>query len=140
MDNDGVTDNGKGGLLMTVTIGTTQQIVDRQSRDVGAIRVEQVDGDLVLGRFVAGAEYAEFAPVFAKFEEAVDANALSLVDAIDHEITEFGLRLNMPGDLPIAIHDVQIWRDGGISFRCKSLPAIHLNGAVQSTYLRAASS
>jgi hypothetical protein len=63
--------------------------------------------------------------VFRAFEEAVNSQALAVVDELDAAIATLGLHLRSP-DSPqrLDIHDVQIWSDGGITFRMDDLDAV----------------
>jgi hypothetical protein len=54
--------------------------------------------------------------LFEEFEEAVNLQALRLVDELDTEIAALGLYLRTPDGLQrMEIHDVQIWSDGDVT-------------------------
>jgi hypothetical protein len=99
----------------------TEQIVDlldTQNRQIGHIRIERQEDDLLFGMFVPGPAFPSVEKLFHDFEEAVDAQALHVVDELDVAIAGLGLYLYCPGvSEPIAIQDVQIWSDGGITCR-----------------------
>ena len=93
-------------------------LIDAQQREIGQVTIECNKGNLILGKFVPGSDFSAVKDLFQYFEEAVNLQALSVVDELDIEITSLGLRLCSPnGSPPIEIHDVQIWSDGSITFR-----------------------
>jgi hypothetical protein len=59
--------------------------------------------------------------LFQEFEEAVNLQALSVIDELDTAITALGLHLQTPRDSQrLEVHDVQIWSDGSITCRVGS--------------------
>jgi hypothetical protein len=97
-----------------------QKIVlrDSQQRPLGQIAVERTENDLVFGQFEPGAGFPAVASLFHDFEEAVNLQALAVVDQLDAVIASLGLYLCSPdGSNCLDIHDVQIGSDGSISFR-----------------------
>ncbi len=97
------------------------QLIDRQGHQIGQIEIERREENLIFGRFVPDSAFSTMQHLFQEFEEAVDAQALSVVDELDTAIATLGLHLNMPGDSQcLEAHDVQIWRDGSISCRVES--------------------
>src|SRR5258708_5330073 len=114
---------------MQLCVGQTLSLVDGQNRPVGRITVEQQDADLLCGRFHADAGFAAVEPLFRAFEEAVNSQALSLVDELDRTIASMGFQLQPAGGEPtVPISDVQIWSDGGVSCRLRDTPMALLNG------------
>ena len=56
--------------------------------------------------------------LFRDFEEAVNLQALSVVDELDAAIRALGLYIHLPDDSQrLNVYDVQIWSDGNVSFR-----------------------
>jgi hypothetical protein len=98
-------------------------ITDAAGRDIGSFHIEEVEPGRMLGTFTPGADYPAVAPLFAYFEELVDNQVLSLVDEAAEKIQAIGPRL--ADGTPI--HDVQIYSDGGASFRLP--PQSERNGA-----------
>lgn len=96
-------------------------LVDAQEHQVGQIVVERREANLVFGRFVPGPAFSSVQPLFQQFEEAVNCQALSVVDELDAAIAALGLYVHMPDDSqPIEAQDVQIWSDGSITCRVGS--------------------
>ncbi len=96
----------------------TVDLLDAQKRQMGQIRIERQENDLLFGLFVPGPAFSNVEKLFHDFEEAVDAQALHVVDELDVAIAGLGLYLYGSGvSEPIDIQDVQIWRDGGITCR-----------------------
>jgi hypothetical protein len=102
----------------------TQQLldlVDPQRRLLGRVLIEEIRGDLILGRFTEGPGYASLEHLFSAYREAVNQQLFSHVDELDDTIAALELRLLAPdaADVP-AIYDVQIG-SGRISFRLRPL-------------------
>ncbi len=111
-------------------------LLDAQQRLLGRVGVERTEGELVLGTFSAGPAFPAVEHIFHDFEEAANAQALAVVEECDAAIAALGLHLQSPdGSQGIAIHDVQIWSDGGMSCRLgprAPLPANGTGGAAQT--------
>lgn len=103
---------------MQVITGQTFQMVDAKQRVLGQVLIEDNKEDgLILGKFVPGPAFAETAWLFRKFEQAVDSQALGIVDELDSAIADLGLELRpMAGSGKIRVRDVQIWSGGDITF------------------------
>ncbi len=94
------------------------QLTDRRRRQIGQFTIESRENELIMGRFVPGPAFPAVEQLFRDFEEAANAQALSVVDEFDAKIAALGLCLRSPDGLQrIRIHDVQIWSDGGITCR-----------------------
>lgn len=91
-------------------------LLDARQRPIGQIMLERCQDDMIFGQFVPGKAFATVEQLFQEFEEAVDAQALSIVDQLDAEIAALGLCLRF-GTQVTKIKDVQIWSDGGITFQ-----------------------
>jgi hypothetical protein len=99
------------------------QLVDRQEQQLGQIEIERREENLIFGRFVPGPTFSAVQPLFQEFEEAVNLQALSVVDELDTAIAALGLQVHTPGDPQrIEAHDVQIWSDGSITYRVGGAP------------------
>lgn len=93
-------------------------LIDAQQRQIGQVTIERNKGNPILGKFVPGSDFSAMEHLLQDFEEAVNLQALSIVDELDTEIPALGLHLCFPDRSPrIEIHDVQIWSDGSITFR-----------------------
>ena len=113
---------------MQVQTGQVLDLLDAQDRPVGRVQVESVEGELLLGKFTAGPAFPVVEHLFRAFEEAVNEQALSVVDELDAAISCLGLNLRAEGGVPtMAVSDVQIWGDGSLSLRLASAPLA--NGA-----------
>jgi hypothetical protein len=109
-------------------------LVDAQDCPIGEITVENREGNLLLGRFVPGPAYTAVENLFRAFEEAVNSQALKLVDELDVAIAALKLQLgSSDGKERFELSDVQIWSDGGFSCRLANPALLTRNGAVQST-------
>ena len=96
----------------------TVHLIDAEGRQVGQIVIERSEDKLVFGKFTPGPTFPAVQHLFREFEEAVDLQALSVVDELDAAIDALGLHLRSPdGSQRVEIHDVQIWSDGGITCR-----------------------
>ena len=108
----------------------TFQLMDAQQNDLGRVTFESNEDGLLAGTFTPGSDYSAVEPLFRAFEEAADLQAMSAVDRLDAEIAALGLQLCSPdGTARVAVHDVQIWADGGISCRLKAPAPVPLNGS-----------
>ena len=66
-----------------------------------------------------------FCRKFQAFEEAVNSQVLALLDELDAAIAALGLHVASPdGSQCFDVRDIQIWSDGGITFRIYDLDAI----------------
>jgi hypothetical protein len=91
---------------------------DARQHSVGQIVLEGSEGGLLSGKFTPGADFAAVKDLFRRFEEAVEAQALSVVDELDTALAALGLHLSsVDGSQSISIHDVQIWNDGSVTCR-----------------------
>ena len=107
-------------LNMQKTSAQAFLLRDGRGKDLGQITVEESRGGLVSGRFHPGPGFDRVEPLFLAFEEAVNCQALGAVDRRAADIAALDLRLVSPdGTEAAAIHDVQIWSDGG--FSCRSV-------------------
>lgn len=94
------------------------ELRDSQRRLMGQIIIDRIASDLAFGKFEPGAGFPAVVSLFRAFEEAINLQALALVDQLDTAIASLGLVLSSPdGADCLDIHDVQIWSDGSISFR-----------------------
>lgn len=94
----------------------TIELVDRDGTCLGQVRIESQEGTSLQGEFLPTSEFAKVAPLFHEFEDAVTSQALSILDRLDAKIAELGLHLRI-AEASYPAHDVQIYRDGGVSLR-----------------------
>ena len=110
------------------------QLVDAKRRNIGKVKIDNQEDHLLTGEFVPGPNFSLVKEIFQKFEDAVNVQALSIVDQLDQEIAAFGLQLYVPDHgQSIKIHDVQIWRDGGFSCQLTSEFLPPTNGLPHAT-------
>lgn len=103
---------------MQLQVKQIVHLVDRQGQQIGQIEIERREENLIFGRFVPGPAFSTVQPLFQEFEEAVNLQALSMVDELDTAIAALGLHVQTPGALQrIEAHDVQIWSDGSVTYR-----------------------
>ncbi len=108
-------------MTPTLTRPTTLELSDAAGRDLGAVAVESVEGELVLGTFSPGPDYGAVEPVFRELAEMVESFSLHRVDEAFAAIAGLGVTVRLDGVGPaVAAGDVQIDSDGG--FACL-LPA-----------------
>jgi hypothetical protein len=108
-------------------------LVDAEQRQIGQIRIERQEEDLIFGTFIPGPAFPGFEQLFREFEEAVDLQALHVIDELDAAIAMLGLHLRCPDIMePIAIQDVQIWSNGGITCRLCGQSAPPTDAKLQS--------
>lgn len=109
-----------GVLAATRTFAVT----DPAGRDLGQFRVESIQNGLVLGDFDPGPDYPAVEPVFRHFAEVVEQQSFSYLDAAEAAVAALGVTVRAGGEgQSIAVHDVQIYSDGGASFRLPLDPA-----------------
>jgi hypothetical protein len=117
--------------MMHLVANQTVHLLDPSQRLLGRVIVERSGDDLIIGTFQPGPEYSTVADLFHRFEEAANSQALAVVDEIDAAIAALGLSLSvLDGSQRQAIHDVQIWSDGGFSCRPGAALEGSVNGAV----------
>lgn len=113
---------------MSVLAATrTFAVTDPAGRDLGRVRVESVEDRLVLGDFDPGPDYPAVEPVFRHFAEVVEQQSFSYLDAAEAAVAAIGVAVRADGEgEPVPVSDVQIYPDGGASFRLP--PAFARNG------------
>jgi hypothetical protein len=110
------------------------QLIDANQRNIGHVRIASQVEELLTGEFAPNSDFPLAKELFGKFEEAVDVQALGVVDQLDKEIAALGLQLYSPEHRQsIKIHDVQIWCDGGFSCRVLADPTWAINGLAHAT-------
>lgn len=105
---------------MAIRLDQKMDLFDSNHHRLGKIAIERIEGNLLSGTFEPGSAFATVERLFRQFEEAVDVQALGVVEKLDSAIASLGLYLVPPeGTGAFAIHDVQIWSDRGISLRIR---------------------
>jgi len=78
----------------------------------------QHEGGATLARFTPGSDYAKVAPLFEEFEDAVSEVSLHAAGDVADRIEALLPSLRLPsGSSRERVYDLQIFRDGGASFR-----------------------
>lgn len=102
-------------------------LVNTEKRLLGQVVIERSEDGRCFGSFTPRPAFSVVQPLFRDFEEAVNLQALRLVDELDKAIRALGLHLCLPdGSQRLAVDDVQIWSDGKISFKVDSPAPSHL--------------
>ena len=105
----------------------TVDLVTAEKRSLGQVVIERSEEDCCFGSFTPRSAFSAVQPLFRDFEEAVNLQALSIVDELDEAIRALGLHICLPdGSRRLTVEDVQIWSDGRISFKVDSPTAAHL--------------
>ena len=106
----------------------TVDLVTAEKRSLGQVVIERSEEGCCFGSFTPRSAFSAVQPLFRDFEEAVNLQALSIVDELDAAIRALGLHICLPdGSQPVAVEDVQIWSDGRISFRIAGPVPSHLS-------------
>jgi hypothetical protein len=71
-------------------------LMDTQQRHIGQMQIERQEDDLLVGTFVPGPAFPSVKQLFRDFEEAVDVQALPVIDELDAAIAALGLYLRWP--------------------------------------------
>lgn len=94
------------------------ELVDADQQQLGQVQIVRHEAALLFGTFQPGAAFRRVAQLFRDFEAAVDVQALHAIETLDTTIAALGLHLRDPVTLEsLAIMDVQIWSDGGMTCR-----------------------
>lgn len=116
-------------LAMRLQQDQVLTLTDNRGQQIGQVSICRTEDDLLFGTFTPGPGFPSVQAVFHAFEEAVNLQALSLVDERADAIAALGLSLRPAGashDLPV--HDAQLWSDG--NFTCRvSASGPSFNGA-----------
>lgn len=97
------------------------QLTDGQRRNIGEVQIDSQEDQLLTGEFAPGPDFSRVEELFQQFEEAVNVQALGVVDRLGEQIAALGLQLYSPEQRQsVKIHDVQLWSDGG--FSCQLTP------------------
>ena len=102
---------------------TAFSLSDAAHRDLGQVCDVNRSGNRVFGTFIPGADYGSVETQFQHLEEVIEGQILSLLDSAQAEIANLGIRQANGSPL----QDVQIFSDGGISFR--EVPDVGRNGS-----------
>ena len=103
---------------MSQYVGHSVELMDTEQRQLGQMRIERQDEDLLYGTCVPGPAFPSVEQLFHEFEAAVEVQALRVIETLDATIAALGLHLQWPDARePIAVRDVQIWSDGSITCR-----------------------
>ncbi len=102
---------------MTFEIGQRLCLVDTTNRSLGIVTVEEIQEDLLLGQFQKNVAFAEVESIFLGFEQAANAQALSVLPQYEAAVAALGLSLRSLDGMSQEVHDVQVWSDGGFSCR-----------------------
>ena len=98
--------------------GHSLDLMDTKQRQIGQMRIERQEEDLLYGTFVPGPAFPRVEQLFHEFEAAVEVQALHVIEPLDAAIAALGLHLQWPDARePISVQDVQIWSDGSITCR-----------------------
>jgi hypothetical protein len=122
---------------MQVRTAQIVDLVDARQRQIGKIRIERQEEDLIFGTFFPGPAFSSVEQLFREFEEAADVQALHVIDDLDTTIAALGLHLRCLEVMePIQIRDVQIWSNGSITCRFCSQSASPTDAKLQSASSR----
>jgi hypothetical protein len=118
---------------MQLQVEQVMHLIDWQGQQLGHIEIERGEDNLIYGRFIPSPAFSAVQPLFQEFEEAVNLQALSVIDELDRAIEALGLQVYVPGDPQgIAAHDVQIWSDGSITCRVRDATVSAQDKGVES--------
>jgi len=122
---------------MSRYVGHSVDLVDTKQRQLGQMRIERQEEDLLYGTFVPGPAFPGVEQLFHAFEAAVEVHALHVIETLDAAIAALGLHLQWPDTRePIAVQDVQIWSDGSITCRLYEQSVASAKTAQQTKSLR----
>ena len=62
-------------------------LVDAEQRQIGQMRIERHEDDLILGKFVPGPAFPNVQQLFRDFEEAVEVQALHVINQLDANVS-----------------------------------------------------
>ena len=115
---------------MSRYVGHSLELVDTEQRQLGQMRIERQEENLLYGAFVPGPAFPHAEQLFHEFEAAVAVQALHVVETLDAAIAALGLHLQWPDTRePIPVQDVQIWSDGTITCRLCEQPVTSAKAA-----------
>jgi hypothetical protein len=117
--------------------GHSVTLMDTAQRQLGQMRIERQEEDLLYGTFMPGPAFPSVEHLFHEFEAAVEVQALPVIETLDAAIAALGLHLQWPDSRePIAVQDVQIWSDGTITCRLCEQSVASAKAAPQAKSLR----
>lgn len=107
--------------------------MDTEQQQLGQMRIERQEEDLLYGTFVPGPTFPNVEQLFHEFDAAVEVQALHVIETLDAAITALGLHLQWPDARePIAVQDVQIWSDSTITCRLCEQPVASTKAALHA--------
>ncbi len=119
---------------MQLQAGQIFLLTDAEKHQLGRVAVEKCEKGVIFASFSPAEAFSSVRQLFREFEEAVEAQALAVVDELDRRIAALGLKLYSPdGSRVTNIHDVQIWSDGEVTFQLHAPSAAVSGGALAQT-------
>lgn len=116
---------------MSRYVGHSVELMDTKRQQLGQMRIERQEDDLLSGTFIPGPSFSNVEPLFHEFEAAVEVQALHVIETLDVAIAALGLHLQWPeAREPIAVQDIQIWSDGRITCRLCEQPVTAAKAAL----------
>jgi hypothetical protein len=104
---------------MPLPTGQPLLLWDRHQRLLGKLVIHRIEGNLVLGQFLAEPAFASVQHLFAEVVEAANQQLFNTVDELDREIAALGLHLGSANGAPLPALDDVLIADEEISFRIR---------------------
>lgn len=118
---------------MSQHVGYIVDLVDTEQRQIGQMRIERQEEELLWGTFVPGPAFPSVEQLFREFEAAVEVQALHVIEPLDAAIAALGLHLQRSNVRePMAVQDVQIWSDGTMTCRLCEPPVASVQATSQA--------
>ena len=92
----------------SIKIGDTAFLYDRSGGHLGTLHIEELRYSAWCGRFEPGPAYEPVRHLFDEWTRLLNGQCLSLLDKIDREISEIGIRVRI-GETDIPFEDVQLY-------------------------------
>lgn len=103
---------------MSIEIGSTYLLMDREGRMLGKVDVREKAGEFLCGTLDKTDDFSRYETLFKDHEECANHQRFRLLDEIESKISDIGAYLYHPDDKAIVpIKDLQIMNQNDICFK-----------------------
>jgi hypothetical protein len=105
-------------LSLSLGVGNSYELIDRDDRVLGRVRVDEVRGRVFLGSITPSQAFNDVRALFAQHEDMVNQQVFPVVDELEEEIAALKLRLrDVATGETRELANVQIMNEDDITFR-----------------------
>jgi len=104
--------------MSVLTAAKTMSVLLPSGVELGTVSIDDIEDGRISGEFASSPGFAAVESIFRFFTEVVEQQSFSYLDQVESEIARLGITICWKGHSDAhAVHDVQIYTDGGFSCR-----------------------